>query len=871
MICSGQSTVLTASGAASYTWSANAGSATTATVSVSPGSNTTYTVTGDNGGCTSTQTVAVNVNAAPTLTITAAPSAICQGQSTVLTGGGATSYTWSANAGSVNTSTASVAPTTSTTYTLTGDNAGCQATQTISVIVNNGPTAADSILAAAACGQANGSYTVNTITGGTPSYQINFNNTGFTPISSLPYAVNGLAAGIYPIVFQDNNGCTYNTSITIANLGGITQVDTATGAAACNPSNSGYIVLTSVSGGTSPYSVSMNGGSFTPVASFPDTIKNLNAGTYTVVVQDNSGCQYTTIVNVGSVGSITQVSTSTQNAKCLPANSGVLVLNSVTGGTSPFQYSFNGGPLTNIASFPDSIKNLSAGSYTVLIQDASGCSTASVVSVGSDVGPTAASTAATPDTCNTSVGSLAVTNVTGGAPSYQYSLNSGSLQPSATFSGLAAGIYTITILDNNGCMLNVVDTVQLLGAPSPTVTALGSTTFCQGGSVVLSSSSATGNTWSTGALTQTITVTSTGTYSVTVVQSGCTQSSNTIAVTVNPLPAVTVNSEVICSGSSAGLTAAGGTTYTWSPAGSLSSANGASVSASPGSTTVYTVTSTDSNGCMGSNTSTVTVNPAPSNAPMFSPDTLYYCLYQQADTLMASTDSAATITWYDAAMSPLGGAPVPGTNILGTTVYYATQSYGACASPTASVAVIVVPAPSAVFTHTPVSGDILPGTNVSFTPGQQNSSYVYDWNFGDAASGSANTSALVTPDHIYMNAGTYCPQLFVISPQTGCIDSNLVCLQVINGVNAIVPNIFTPNGDAINDVFSVKTEGISTLTCEIYDRWGIKLYGWTGLTGSWDGTYQGKKCADGTYYYLVKTTNLKGAEENYTGFFQLVK
>lgn len=871
VICSGQSTMLAASGAGSYTWSANAGSATTSTVSVSPGSSTTYTVTGDNGGCVSTETISVAVNTAPTLTITATPAAVCSGQSTVLAGSGASTYTWSANAGGVTTATVSVSPASSTSYTLTGDSGGCQATQIISVTVNNGPTAADSALTAAACGQSNGSYTLNTITGGAPGYQINFNNTGLTPVSSLPYSVSALAAGIYPIVIQDNNGCTYTTSITINNLGGISQVDTATGAAVCNPSNSGYIILNSVTGGQAPYSVSLNGGTFTAIVSFPDTIKNLNAGTYTVVLQDSAGCQLSSLVTVGSIGGITQVNTSTQNARCLPANSGALVLTSVNGGTSPFQYSLNGGPLTNIVSFPDSIKNLSAGSYTVLVQDATGCSNTTVVNIASETGPTAGTSVTSADTCNNNVGVLTVTNVTGGTPAYQYSLNSGPLQSSGTFNGLAGGVYTVTVLDGNGCTYALSDTVASIVAPTPTVTAQGATTFCQGGSVILSSSSVSGNTWNTGATTQTITVNSAGTYSVSVTQNGCTVSSDTLVVTVNPTPAIAVNSPSICNGSSSTLTATGGVTYTWTPTGGLSSSNGSSVTANPGATVVYTVSSTDGNGCLGINTATVTVNPAPTNAPGFNPDTLYYCLYQDADTLSAVTSGGATLSWYDAGMNPLPGAPVPSTSILGSTTYYATQNYGVCAGPVGAVVVLVVPPPSAVFTYSPVTGDIIPGTTVTFTPNQQYPYFIYDWNFGDPASGSSNTSSQTVTTHEFWTAGIYCPQLFVISTQTGCIDSNLVCLEVINGLNVVVPNIFTPNGDNINDAFSIRTEGISDLSCDIYDRWGVKLYSWTGLTGYWDGTNQGKKCPDGTYYYMVHTTSVKGVEKTYTGFVQLLK
>lgn len=787
VICSGQSTVLSASGATSYTWSTNAGSATTSTVSVSPGTSDTYTVIGESGGCTSTETVAVTVNAAPTLTITATPAAICNGSSTTLTGTGASSYTWSANAGSATTSTVTVSPSISTSYTLTGDNgSGCLSTQVIAVTVNNGPTDIDSAITAAACGQTNGSFTLTSVNGGSPNYQINFNNTGFSAIGSFPYTVGSLGAGIYPVVIQDNNGCTYTTSVNITNIGGITSV-----------------------------------------------------------------------------------SNTTQNAMCNPANSGVIILTGVTGGTGPYQVSINGGPLTNIVSFPDSLKNLAAGSYTLTVQDASGCINTSVVSVGGQTGPSSAVSATANDTCNNNVGALTVSGVTGGTPTYQYSLNGGPLQSSGVFTGLANGNYTVTIEDANGCTYTLTDSVGLTTVPSPTVTAQGPTTFCQGGSVVLSSSSAAGNTWSNSATTQTISVNGSGTYSVSVTISGCTVTSNTITVTVNPTPTISVNSGNICQGSSTSLTASGASTYTWSPATGLSSANGSPVTANPASTTVYTVDATDANGCITSSTTTVTVNPTPSTAPGLSPDTLFYCLFQTVPSLTATTSGGAVLNWYDQNNVLLPSAPTPATNIQGVVTYYVSQSLGICEGPRDSIVIIVVPGPSAAFTSSP-AGSILSGQLVVFTPSQQYPFYVYAWDFGDPSS-SNNTSTAAVPSHVYTAAGTYCTQLIIVSTQTGCIDSTTQCLDVLNGVVITIPNVFTPNGDLINDVFSIKTEGVNSLKCEIYDRWGLKLYSWDSLTGYWDGTTNGKQCSDGTYFYVVTAVDVKGKEHTFNGYLQLLK
>jgi hypothetical protein len=135
-ICSGGSTTLTASGATTYTW--NPGAISGANVVVSPTVNTTYTVTGDNGGCTSTQTVAVSVLSSPAVTAAASKTLICLGDTVTLTGGGAASYTWNPGASTINPLT--VTPTASTIYTVTGSNGICSSTATISITMSPSPT-----------------------------------------------------------------------------------------------------------------------------------------------------------------------------------------------------------------------------------------------------------------------------------------------------------------------------------------------------------------------------------------------------------------------------------------------------------------------------------------------------------------------------------------------------------------------------------------------------------------------------------------------------------------------------------------------------------------------------------------------------------
>ena len=116
-ICNGASTVLTASGANTYSWSHSLGTGNTKTVT--PTSTTIYTVTGTlANGCSSTTSISVTVNPLPSVTASASPSAICNGQTSVITASGANTYSWSGGLGSGASKT--VTPSATTTYTVTG-------------------------------------------------------------------------------------------------------------------------------------------------------------------------------------------------------------------------------------------------------------------------------------------------------------------------------------------------------------------------------------------------------------------------------------------------------------------------------------------------------------------------------------------------------------------------------------------------------------------------------------------------------------------------------------------------------------------------------------------------------------------------------
>jgi hypothetical protein len=202
-----------------------------------------------------------------------------------------------------------------------------------------------------------------------------------------------------------------------------------------------------------------------------------------------------------------------------------------------------------------------------------------------------------------------------GAPGLTYQFSAGltpdPAQPGvATVVGVTAGTttYTVTATSSDGCSATATGSVTVNPVPTAVIT-VSSATICQGESTSLTASGGTTYLWSTGAATASITVTTSGVYSVTVGNDlGCTDVAST-TITVNPTPVLTVNSPTIFAGQSATLTVGGceGGTLTWSTGETTTS-----LIVSPLVTTIYSATCTFPTGCSSTTAATVTVNQAPS-------------------------------------------------------------------------------------------------------------------------------------------------------------------------------------------------------------------------------------------------------------------
>ena len=368
----------------------------------------------------------------------------------------------------------------------------------------------------------------------------------------------------------------------------------------CFTGATGTIDLT-VTDGTSPYTYIWNNGETT------EDISNLNAGTYTVTVTDANGCVTTATATISQpAGSLTATVSVTQNVNCFGGSNGSIDL-TATDGTAPYTYQWNNGATT------EDISNLSAGTYAVTVTDANGCSfTISATITQPNAALNGSGVVTQNVSCNAGAnGTIDLTVVDGTAP-YTYSWSNG--ETTEDISNLAAGTYTVTVTDANGCTFTTSLTVTQPAAALNTNISITQNVLCYGGANGSIDLTATDGTapytyiWSNGATTEDITNLTAGTYTVTVTDAnGCTTTATgTVTQPSASLSAGTsVTQNVSCNGGNNGsitLTVNGGTapyTYNWSNGdttqniGNLASGN-------------YAVTITDANGCTAIATAAIT-------------------------------------------------------------------------------------------------------------------------------------------------------------------------------------------------------------------------------------------------------------------------
>ncbi|HEX5001144.1 MAG TPA: hypothetical protein VFW78_01500, partial [Bacteroidia bacterium] len=740
-----------------YSWSAInggsiVGSTTTATPVVNAAGCYILTVTNPANGCTRRDTACVTLNnSVPVISgstqINVSCYAGCNGSASFTVTGGQSPFTYNWSNGATSPSATGLCAGTYT-VTVTGSN-GCSATSTFNITQpsQNLAVSISSTQPVSCLGGSNGAAIV-AANGGTAPYTYNW-NTGATTAS-----VSGLTAGSYTATVTDANGCTASGATTV------TQPATAVTATlvvlqqvGCYGGSNGSLDL-SPAGGSPPYTYQWSNGAWS------QDVSGLGAGTYTVTVTDGNGCSAVQSAVITQPAAALSATTSmTQSVACFGGNSGTASV-AVSGGTVPYSYMWNTGATTQ------NISSLAAGTYTVTVTDANGCTTVKSVSITQPVAAlTTNLTSSQPVSCFGGANGSINLSVSGGTTPYTYAWSNGAT--TQDISNISASTYTITVTDARGCTATRSVTItQPAAAVAVSITATPNVS-CFGGTNGAATATVTGGTapylyqWNTGATTQILSGLIAGLYTVTITDANSCATSGQITITqpaaalVNSL---SVTQTVACFGGNNGSinnTVSGGTapyTYNWSNGASTQNISGLSAG-------TYTVTVTDSKGCTTVKAVTVT-QPSGALTGSITSTTNVSCfggVNGAVDLTVSGGTGPFTYAWSNGATTQ----DLTGT-ASGTYTVTITDSRGCTTTKTAT---IIQPAASlSASIASSVNISCFGGTNgsVTTTISGGTSPYSYNWSNGST-----------TQNLTGLGSGTYTVTVTDINGCTATVSANL--------------------------------------------------------------------------------------------------
>jgi len=878
--CKGNSTgsaTASPSGSSGYSYLWSPGGATTQTISNLAAATYVVTIT-DVNSCTSSASVIITQ---PTTVLSASvtpSSSLClpnSGTATANALGGTVNYTYLWNDPSAST-TQVINGLASGTYAVTvTDSHGCITTATTTI---TGPSAALNPVTgsdSSTCTKNNGSVFANP-TGGTPGYSYTWSPGG------VGQTINNLASGTYSLTVTDKNGCSQTAIQTVSDAGGATISLNGNPVIQCFAGNNGTATAT-VTGGTAPlafvWSTGLSG--TTTSTGFTSVISGLDSGIYVINVTDVHGCLSSSSITLHAPPQINPIISSGNqtNVTCNGLTNGQATL-TTSGGTGTIGYAW---PPSAGNSVTATATNLAPGTYVVTVTDANSCSVTTSVII-TQPNPLGLFTTYVGSVCGNPNGSVSAF-ASGGTVTYNYVWTPGG--PGQTITGLIPGSYQVVVTDNNGCTFSASQSVSDSGAANVTLSGP-SATICIGQPAILSANVVGGilpfkYNWSTGDTIPgplTVTPATTTIYSLIVTDAkGCTSAVQTDTVKVNKPLSVKLSSTglAVCNGASATITAAasggnGNYSYTWFPSGS-----GASFTINPTANVTYFVTVTDNCDSSVANAPisftvdvppTVSISSGENSGCSDRPVCIQFTGTSNPPGACVSTE------WYFGDSDSSSQAnPIHCYNAAGAyTVSMKCTDAKGCSSISApgSSIITIIQSPKAAFTYSP-STLLTQDSAIAFT--NHSSVTAVSWNFGDTASLANDSSILVNPTHAYKDSGAYCIRLIAFN--AGCVDTVKHCIFINEACTLPkqIPNVFSPNEDGINDIFTIKSTGLRDLLCTMYNRWGMEIYQYDAIKTGWDGrTFSDGKAPEGTYYYVLKADCLTSPDQlKGQGFLQLVR
>ena len=852
----------------------------------------TYTITDENN-CSASDQIFVTEPDAISVTLSNIVAQTCQTLGSVdvaISGGvGDISYSWDDGNVSTYTSAETVSLTSGPHSISVSDGNDCEYSQSIIIPSGNSMSVAVTSNNRANCnGAATGSFAIE-MTNGTSPYSITWNS-GALSENTDSHTFRNLYSGNYRVTVSDANGCSATTSVFVD------QPETLVASASdaqilCNGGSA--VVTISALGGTGQY---QNTGTYT-----------LSAGDYEYTVIDANGCQ--SVVNVHLVNPpALSVTASTVDAQCNGGNGSAHL--QISGGTGSYnvvwQDNTTGVDNTHLP------VNTNFG-YTVT--DANGCPMQGTVYVTQPDGLELV-LSSEPVSCHgLSDGGVTITTLTGGTQPYTYSWNNASHANS--LSGVSAGNYTLTVSDFHGCSIVATASVSQPQTLSARATSTNIVCGVNVGSLSVIASGGTtpySYAWSNGGQSELQNGVTGGTYSVTVSDANLCTATSSASIVVNGSLAVSINetSSISCFGmSDASLTvdvqnAQQPAIYMWDNGVASTTLNGLSAGS-------YSVTVSDAWGCVG--VASHQIN-SPSEIIVASQLVEPRCYNSANGTISLQVEGGRppySYLWTTGSIGSSLSNVLPGSygvvisDYAGCTV---RRSYVLNAPSMIEIEADVTDASC----YGQANGTIEVSADGGVGPylfgiDGKNSSMIEDGLFENIAAGLYNVVAsdangctadvqisVSQPEKIQMDVVVTEPtcqdrndgmiEIFATGgalPYVYALDSNVAdssrfenlspgmysvavtdangCFIVergfvvpVNWTKCIeIPNVFTPNGDGVNDEWIIEHIYLfPEAHIYVFNRWGQLMYKGRGNEAPWDGRFRGHFVPAGVYTYIVE-------------------
>ena len=637
-ICIGNSATLTGSGAPNFSWALLASPGlsigTSANFTVTPTNTTSYILTGTStASCLNYDTIVVFVNPLPNVQISTLNTQMCYGDTITLSGTGASNFTWNelpsgTTIGSLNS--VDVHPTTNTSYVLTGiDDNSCSNKDTIDITVNPAATINGITGTLSVCPGVTGvQYWVNNPNSAS-TYSWNITNgtigsgQGTDTITVDWSSISG--NGSVSVIEITDKGCNSDPIILPVTINVILTPIAPTGTQTLCANLAQSQAYSTINTPGSTYTWHAQGGTVTQGNGTNNVIVDWTVtGPQTVALwyEEASVTADTVCFGISDTLYVTinpapQTSAIIGSSSICVSDTGSFIVTNTTG--SNYSWTITGGNILN-GNGSNGIQATWNGSPTAVISvqetNSYGC-VGTMKTYNVTVNPLPNASAGINDTICT--GNSTTLNASGGTI---YTWTPGSTLDNIGIANPIANptnttTYTVLVTDVNGCKKSAAVTIVVNALPI--ISAGNNTAICIGSSTTLNGTGGSSYSWtpSTGLNNPSISnptanPTSNTTYTVIGTDNnGCTNTSSVI-VNVNPLPVADAGQpNIICNGGSVTLTATGGASYLWSPAGSLINETSATPIATPTTTTTYTVTVTDANGCTDDAQVEISVNAQP--------------------------------------------------------------------------------------------------------------------------------------------------------------------------------------------------------------------------------------------------------------------